>query len=145
MILIKRDYHFYAAHRNEFLDNKCRNIHGHTYYVQIELQFEDAKEQTGVTMLFESIDTEANKVLRAYDHAFMINVADPLYEYLQKYGEDTKDPFKFVLFKQATSVENLAERIFRELFFTLPVISVSVRETMSAVVTYKPSLNFGRV
>jgi 6-pyruvoyltetrahydropterin/6-carboxytetrahydropterin synthase len=34
---IIKDYHFYTAHRNENLRDKCRNIHGHTYYLKIDI------------------------------------------------------------------------------------------------------------
>ena len=32
-MLIQKDYKFYAAHRNEELHDKCRNLHGHRYGV----------------------------------------------------------------------------------------------------------------
>ncbi|MCO6458731.1 MAG: 6-carboxytetrahydropterin synthase, partial [Pirellulaceae bacterium] len=32
-MLIRKEYKFYAAHRNEELSDKCRNLHGHRYGV----------------------------------------------------------------------------------------------------------------
>ena len=30
-MMIQKEYRFYAAHRNEELHDKCRNLHGHRY------------------------------------------------------------------------------------------------------------------
>lgn len=30
-MIIRKEYKFYAAHRNEELEDKCRNLHGHRY------------------------------------------------------------------------------------------------------------------
>ena len=32
-MIIQKEYKFYAAHRNEELTDKCRNLHGHRYGV----------------------------------------------------------------------------------------------------------------
>lgn len=31
VMIIQKDYKFYAAHRNETLKDKCSNLHGHRY------------------------------------------------------------------------------------------------------------------
>ena len=33
-MIIQKDYRFYAAHRNEELTDKCRNLHGHRYGIR---------------------------------------------------------------------------------------------------------------
>lgn len=139
MITIERKYHFYAAHRNENLPGKCANLHGHTYYVTVVLEFPDPTEASGVTMEFGTIDETISPIINAYDHCLLLNTADPLHHYIKMYNDTHPDlQCRLILFQQTTSVENLAERLFNAIKrLRLPVIEVKVQETNSAVVCYK--------
>ena len=38
--IIKKSFHFHAAHRNEdLIGDRCFSIHGHTYYLDCHFQF----------------------------------------------------------------------------------------------------------
>lgn len=131
-----KDYHFYAAHRNETLDDKCRNIHGHTYYVKVFLVFGTVKT-SGITMLFSDVDKLIDPIIKSYDHGMMINCDDPLLTYLAKYIEDTGDKLKLKLFTGPTSAEALAEKLFNEITVAgLPIFRIEVRETTSSTIAY---------
>ncbi len=39
-MIIQKDYKFYAAHRNEELTDKCRNLHGHRYGIRCFFEVE---------------------------------------------------------------------------------------------------------
>lgn len=39
-MIIQKDYKFYAAHRNEELQDKCRNLHGHRYGINCFFEVE---------------------------------------------------------------------------------------------------------
>jgi len=88
-----KNYHFYAAHRNETLDDKCKNIHGHTYYVDVKLRFQTPKNNE-ITMLFSDVDKLIDPIIKGFDHGMLINVFDPLYPYLKAaQQENTKARF----------------------------------------------------
>lgn len=139
-MIIKKKYHFYASHRNELLNDKCRNIHGHTYYVEIELSFADEKDGVsyylGEQMLFSEIDVIIDPIIKNLDHCMLINVLDPLLPYLAKYIDDTKDQLKFMVFNCPTSAENVAKHIFDEVQKQLPISLISLQETTSSTVIY---------
>lgn len=134
MINIKRSYHFYAAHRNEELvGQKCANLHGHTYHVELELCFMKPGLEDGVTMLFEEIDKKIIFIINNFDHCLILHEKDPLLEVLRPFE------FKMMVLEKPSSVENIAEFLFINAVRYLPeLMSVSVRETESAVVTYRP-------
>lgn len=145
MITIERKYHFYAAHRNELLNDKCRNIHGHTYYVTVELGY-PSTGAAGVTMLFSEIDKVVEPIVKQFDHGFIIHSKDPLYPVLTKYIGEQKDPLKLLVLPCPTSVENLARVLWEQIkeqcdFYKLGGVTnlaVSVQETNSAIVRYEP-------
>jgi len=142
MITIARKYHFYAAHRNETLNDKCRNIHGHTYYVTVYLTFSEPDKKTGVTMLFGEIDKMIEPIIKTMDHSFLINENDPLVKYLRMFQDSERCSLKLFYCKDVTSVENLAKWIWEEiknLYIPNALnLIVEVQETQSATVLYEP-------
>ncbi|MHB8973387.1 MAG: 6-pyruvoyl trahydropterin synthase family protein [Pirellulaceae bacterium] len=137
-MLIKKDYRFYAAHRNEELHDKCRNLHGHRYGIQCVFEV----ERTGsYSTLFGDFDAQIEPFLREhYDHAMLINVRDPLYETLVGHMQRTGEHLRLVEFDQPTSVENLAHRLFTEITqMGFRLKRLEVRETDSSVVVYTRS------
>ncbi len=130
---IEKKYHFYAAHRNQNLEGKCRNIHGHTYDVVAHFEFEQKDKE--VTMEFGKIDELVEPMIKRFDHAFIIDSNDHLYKYLLDFNEE----FKFLVLKRETSLENLAKEIFYCIeFTTLPIVKLELSETKSSKVIYNP-------
>jgi 6-pyruvoyltetrahydropterin/6-carboxytetrahydropterin synthase len=134
-MIVQKDYRFYAAHRNEELQDKCRNLHGHRYGVRCFFE----TERTGsYSTLFGDFDDKIEPLIKGqYDHAMLINVHDPLYETLIQHTERTGESFKLKVFERPTSVENLAFQLFTEitdLGFTLA--GIEIRETDTSVVSY---------
>ncbi len=112
-MLIQKDYRFYAAHRNEELQDKCRNLHGHRYGIRCVFEV----ERTGsYSTLFGDFDAQIEPFLKEqYDHAMLIHVHDPLYETLVGHMQRTGETLRLVEFDRPTSVENLAHRLFSEI------------------------------
>ncbi len=134
-MIIQKDYKFYAAHRNEELQDKCRNLHGHRYGVRCFFE----TERTGsYSTLFADFDDKIEPLLKGqYDHGMLINVHDPLYETLQQHTQRTGESLKLKLFQRPTSVENLAYQLFTEiteLGFSLD--RIEIRETDTSVLSY---------
>jgi len=134
-MIIQKDYKFYAAHRNEELQDKCRNLHGHRYGITCFFEV----ERTGaITTLFGDFDAKIEPWLKEqYDHGMLIHKGDSLYETLQDHMERTGEELKLKMLDGPTSVENLAHKLFTEITemgFTLN--RLEVRETDSSVVIY---------
>lgn len=134
-MIIQKDYKFYAAHRNETLRDKCRNLHGHRYGLRCFFEV----ERTGCySTLFGDFDAKIEPWLKSvYDHSMLINDNDPLFHSLQAHTERTGEKLKLVRFTEPTSVENLAHRLFTEITqMGFRLHRIEVRETDSSVVEY---------
>ncbi len=134
-MIIEKQYKFYAAHRNEELKDKCRNLHGHRYGISCYFEV----ERTGaLTTLFADFDNLIEPFLKKeYDHGMLIHVDDPLYESLMEHTRRTGEPLKLKLFTQPTTVENLAHQLFTEITeMGLRLCRLDVRETDTSVVSY---------
>ena len=135
VMIITKDYKFYAAHRNEELHDKCRNLHGHRYGVRCHFR---VRRQGAISTLFGDFDAAIEPLIKEeYDHAMLINIHDPLYETLAHHTQRTGECFKLKRFQVPTSVENLAQVLFSEitdLGFTLD--RIEIRETDTSVVIY---------
>lgn len=131
MVKIERKYHFYAAHRNQSLAGKCRNIHGHRYGVVLVI--EPGRTEAGVTMLFDDIDRLVDPILEEYDHGLLIDINDPLYQVLTSLDDQTK----MLRLNRETSVENLAASLFAKFDSVgLPMVEVRIQETDSSILIY---------
>jgi 6-pyruvoyltetrahydropterin/6-carboxytetrahydropterin synthase len=134
-MIIQKQYKFYAAHRNEEIEGKCRNLHGHRYGLVCGFEV----ERTGsYSTLFADFDSKIEPFLKEqYDHGMLINVSDTLYETLQDHMRRTGEFFKLKRFDRPTSVENLAHMLFTEITemgFRLKFLEI--RETDTSVVVY---------
>jgi len=134
-MIIQKDYKFYAAHRNEELGDKCRNLHGHRYGLRC---FLEVRRTGSISTLFDDFDEKIEPLLKEeYDHAMLINVHDPLYETLCAHTRRTGEPLKLKRFTAPTSVENLAYQLFSEISaFGFRLAKVEVRETDTSVIAY---------
>jgi len=134
-MIIQKEYKFYAAHRNQELTDKCRNLHGHRYGVTCFFEV----ERTGsLTTLFADFDAKIEPFLKSeYDHGMLIHVADPLYETLVGHMRRTGEELRLKLFERPTTVENLAHQLFTEITeMGFRLNRLEVRETDTSVVCY---------
>lgn len=134
-MIIRKEYKFYAAHRNEDLHDKCRNIHGHRYGVICDFE---VQRNGSISTLFSDFDAKIEPYIKShYDHAMLININDPLYLTLCDHMNRTGEHFRFKKFNEPTSVENLAWHLFSEIsamgFF---LEKLEVKETDSSVLIY---------
>jgi 6-pyruvoyltetrahydropterin/6-carboxytetrahydropterin synthase len=125
---ILKKYHFYAGHRNKLAGEKCGRLHGHTYEVEIVVQF--SKMENGLTMLFSDIDLICEPIIKQYDHYFIFKDDDPMCELLDLANE----PYKKVPFE--TSAENLAIWFFTQIKQKLPIVEIRLAETKTSKVIF---------
>ncbi|QEG37594.1 6-pyruvoyl trahydropterin synthase family protein [Bythopirellula goksoeyrii] len=134
-MIIQKQYKFYAAHRNEELEDKCRNLHGHRYGITCFFEV----ERTGsLSTLFGDFDRKIEPFLKSeYDHGMMVNIKDTLYETLMNHVLRTGEKLKLKRFSQPTTVENLAHQLFTEITdMGFRLSCLEVRETDTSVVSY---------
>lgn len=134
-MIIQKQYRFYAAHRNEELDDKCRNIHGHRYGLTCFFEV----ERTGnLTTLFGDFDSLIEPLLKnEYDHGFLIHRHDSLFETLQMHTDRTGEEFRLKVFDFPTSVENLSYVLFTEITaLGFRLNRIELRETDTSALTY---------
>ena len=131
-IKIEKKYHFYAAHRNKEAGEKCGRIHGHTYDVTCNFEFESIVN--GLTMLFSDIDKIAEPIIKQYDHTFLLYDKDPLVKVL----EFNNEPFTELPFE--TSAENMSIWILTQIKNAgLPIVKIELAETKTSKVIYEVS------
>ena len=134
-MIIQKSYKFYAAHRNEELNDKCRNLHGHRYGIVCHFEV----ERTGsLTTLFGDFDARMEPFLKQeYDHAMLIHTNDPLYDSLLRHMEENSESLKLKCFPYPTTVENLGHKLFSEITeMGFRLSCIEIRETDSSVVRY---------
>ena len=134
-MIIQKDYKFYAAHRNETLQDKCSNLHGHRYGIRC---FFEVERKGDITTLFGDFDAKIEPWLKSeYDHGMLINVNDPLYATLVDHMERTGEELRLKTFDRPTSVENLSWLLFTEITeLGFRLNRLEVRETDTSVVVY---------
>jgi 6-pyruvoyltetrahydropterin/6-carboxytetrahydropterin synthase len=134
-VIIQKQYKFYAAHRNETLQDKCRNLHGHRYGLRCHFEVERDGE---ISTLFGDFDSEIEPWLKEnYDHGMLINIDDPLYETLLNHMHRTGEKLRLKVINGPTSVENLCHVLFSEITqmgFRLALLEV--QETDTSIISY---------
>lgn len=113
--------HFDAAHTLRGYPGECRNLHGHTWDVEVTVRGESL-DDVGIVYDFKRLKSDLGRVLEAYDHAFL----------------DEVPPFDSV----NPTAENLARVIFEALGSivgdAVSLVEVSVWESPIAKLTYRP-------
>jgi len=137
-MVVSKKYHFYSGHRNENLDDKCFNLHGHTYYVTMDFNFK-YNNSTGITMLFSDIDLVVDPIIKELDHSLLIHHKDPLLPYLNLFMKEQKTSLKLTIIDKPTSAENMAEYIFELVAKNLPIVKITLQETTTSTVVYENS------
>ena len=134
-MIIQKDYKFYAAHRNEELEHKCRNLHGHRYGLRC---FFEVERHGSISTLFTDFDRRIEPLLaNEYDHALLININDPLYQTMLEHTRRTGEVLRLKTMERPTSVENLAHQLFGEITqLGFRLAKIELRETDTSVISY---------
>lgn len=134
-MIIRKEYKFYAAHRNEELTDKCRNLHGHRYGIVCHFE---AERNGSITTLFSDFDARVDPLLKnEYDHAILINIHDPLFATLTEHCKRNGELLRMKVLDRPTSVENLAYQLFGEIVdLGLRLQTLEIQETDTSVCIY---------
>jgi 6-pyruvoyltetrahydropterin/6-carboxytetrahydropterin synthase len=113
--------HFDAAHALRGYPGECRNLHGHTWDVEVTVAG-DSLDEIGILYDFKALKDDLGAVLAEFDHAYLNDVA----------------PFDDI----SPTAENLARVVFERLSGTVAprvrVVQVAVWESPVAKLVYRP-------
>ena len=112
--------HFAASHQLHGYNGMCRDLHGHTWKVRVEIE-SSRTDEVGISFDFKELKALTSTVIERLDHHH-INDVPPF---------DTENP----------TAENLSRYIYREVGKLLPDIvsmsRVTVWESASYAVSYR--------
>lgn len=106
MYLVTKEFKFEAAHRLLYHLFKCRNVHGHSYRVQVTLSSERTRSESGMVVDFGLIKEKLQPLIDDnFDHMILLNRNDPLAAILKEHGQ------KVTAFDGEPTAENMAKFI----------------------------------
>lgn len=133
MLTVSKECHFDAAHILPGHPGQCKNVHGHTYRLIVEVA--ERNDNKDMVIDFKDLKTIiCDVILARFDHAFMYDATNPMEcdiaATLMKYE------LRCVALPFTTTAENLARHIFQELKSHLQIQSVSLFETPQSCARY---------
>jgi len=124
---IAKEFRWEMGHRLPEHFDKCKNIHGHSYKMIIELQGE--VDESGMVMDYYEVKKIINPIIEKLDHAFMVYKEDKeIISFLKKMKS------KMVVVEFQSTVENICKYFLSEIMkISLPKnikrVSVRIYET----------------
>ena len=139
MLIITKTISFDAAHLLTGHGGQCKNLHGHTYNVVVELGNTPPLPGQPADMVMDFKELKAvlqEEIVASCDHAFLYDqtsaVESDIAATLMKHGLRV-----YPMTSRSTS-ENLARHFFEKIAKRgLPVTAVSVSETPESCATYR--------
>jgi len=105
---IAKEFNWEMGHRLPDHFGKCKNIHGHSYKMMVELDGE--LDKNGMVLDYYELKKIVNPIIENLDHAFMVNENDkPVIEFLEKLDS------KRVKVKFESTVENITRYFLNEI------------------------------
>lgn len=142
MFYLTKIFHFEAAHALVGYDGKCRNIHGHSYELQVTVKGlpidEPGNPKNGMVIDFHDLKRIVNEeVVERLDHSFIIGTNMP-----DDFVESAKRNFdKIVCVAYQPTTENMltdfAERIKVKLPQNVELHSVRLQETRDSYAEWR--------
>ena len=105
---IAKEFHWEMGHRLPEHFGKCKNIHGHSYKMIVEL--EGDVESSGMVMDYYDVKKIVNPIVEQLDHAFLVYKNDKdIIEFLDKMNS------KKVIVDFQSTVENICRHFLNQL------------------------------
>lgn len=100
MMKISKEFKWEMGHRLPFHSGKCKNIHGHTYKMRVEI--EGDLDQNGMVMDYYDVSSVISPLVDELDHSFIVKDNDSeVIEFLDKLNS------KKVVVPFETTAENI--------------------------------------
>lgn len=137
MITVTKTVKFDAAHVLTNHQGLCKNLHGHTYRVDVSVSGKEGDESDMVIDFkdLKHIATEA--ICDKFDHAFIYNTTSEGEKEIAAVVE--KNGMRTVALPFRSTAENLAKMFFEDLVKRIPTLAaVRVWETADSCAEYRP-------
>ena len=136
MITVTKTIRFDAAHILTNHQGLCKNLHGHTYRVDVSVTQGDG-DTSDMVIDFKDLKRIASEVVcERFDHAFIYNTESAGEREIAAVGE--KNGMRTVAIPFRSTAENLARMFFGELKARIPGLSaVKVWETADSCAEYR--------
>lgn len=135
---ITKIFTFDSSHMLDGHDGKCRNLHGHTYKLEVSVSdgLIESGAKTGMVIDFADLKTLVKQtVIQPFDHAFIYHGENGRESQIAALLEGWQ--MKTLRLNRRTTAENLALEIYGRLKQTgLPVCSVKLWETPESCAEY---------
>lgn len=105
---ISKSFRWEMAHRLPFHEGGCRNIHGHSYSMTVELAGEP--DTNGMVLDYFDLVSIVEPLIKEIDHAFLCDNTDKLVKDFLK-----STSLKVVYVEFPTTAENIAQWFFERL------------------------------
>lgn len=137
MITVTKTVKFDAAHILTNHQGLCKNLHGHTYRVDVSVS-ESVGSESDMVIDFKDLKGIATEVIcDKFDHAFIYNTESPGEREIAAVVE--KNGMRTVAIPFRSTAENLAKLFFNELKERIATLaSVRVWETADSSAEYRP-------
>jgi 6-pyruvoyltetrahydropterin/6-carboxytetrahydropterin synthase len=137
MITVTKTVKFDAAHVLTNHQGLCKNLHGHTYRVDISVSQREG-EDSDMVIDFKDLKSIAEAVIcDRFDHAFIYNTTSPGECEIAAVVE--KNSMRTAAIPFRSTAENLAKYFFELLIARIPnIASVKVWETAMSSAEYRP-------
>ncbi len=137
MITVTKTVKFDAAHILTNHQGLCKNLHGHTYRVDVSVS-EPVGSESDMVIDFKDLKHLATEVIcDRFDHAFIYNTESEGEREIAAVVE--KNGMRTVAIPFRSTAENLAKMFFNDLKAKIPTLaSVRVWETADSCAEYRP-------
>lgn len=139
MLIVTKTVSFDAAHLLTGHGGQCKNLHGHTYKVVVELGNTPPLPGQPDDMVMDFKELKAvlqEEVVTPCDHAFLYDTTSAVETDIAKTLE--KHGLRIYALSYRSTSENLAKHFFEKIAGRgLPVTAVSVSETPESCATYR--------
>ena len=122
---ISKTFRWEMAHRLPFHDGGCRNVHGHSYAMTVEVS--GTPDANGMVLDYFDLSSILAPMIEEIDHSFLCDKSDAL---CREFLESSKLKAVFVDFP--TTAENIAGWFFEKLSDAF-VVHKNIRELRVAV------------
>ena len=128
MIKIAKEFNWEMGHRLKNHNRSCRNLHGHSYKMRVEIEGEIKNE---MIMDYYELSLIVNRIIEPFDHSFVVEKSDTIVlNFLQE------NNFKLVVIPFVSTAENLCEFFANEIkkqlikYENIKMLTVRIYETV---------------
>jgi 6-pyruvoyltetrahydropterin/6-carboxytetrahydropterin synthase len=141
MASVTKQFTFDAAHRLPNHNGKCRNLHGHTYKVEVTctgpINTDAEHPGYGMVVDFDVLKVAWGRVEVALDHRTLLWRDDPLYAVLREHHFQGIG----IVFDTPPTAENIADFIMRQMTAALENIVVTRIRVWETATSYADVTN----